>query len=117
MCLGPLLVGEIRNAKIEEGKRMDKSDKDAPPLVFNVGKILLEQVAVGDVVMVAVYFDDGGADAHEWLRSAGLGKGSIVGIVVRKTELKKSVRSACCGRNDIYRLSDADIAWLQLPKD
>ena len=117
MCLGPLLVGEIRNVKVEEAKRMDKSEKDAPPLVFNVGKILLEQVAVGDVVMVTVYFDDGGADAREWLRSVGLGKGSIVGIVVRKTELRKSVRSATCGRNDIYRLGDADIAWLQLAKD
>lgn len=117
LSLGPLLVGEIRSVKIEEGKRMDKSDKDAPPLTFNVGKILLEQIAVGECVMLTVYFDNGGADASEWLQTAGLKRDCVVGVVVRKTELRKSVRLASCGRSDIYLLGAADIAWLRRGQD
>lgn len=114
--LGPLLIGTIRSVKIEEAKRMDKSDKGAPPLVFNVGKILLEQITVGECAMLTVYFDNGGADAQEWLRGAALERGVLVGVVVRRTELRKSVRLASCGRSDIHKLTDADIAWLQVPQ-
>jgi hypothetical protein len=109
---GPLLVGEVRGFKSEVGKKFDKSDKNAPPILFGVFKIHMEMLEDGAPVTVSMY-PDANSNADKLAEELGLKRGCIVGILVTKTEFKDGQRQARCSMNGIFMLDSAETASLQ----
>src|ERR1051326_8761989 len=94
--MGPVLIGEVRGAKPETAKRFDKSDKNAPPLEFDMLKINVELLVDGSPVMITVFLDTG-VKAEEFAAKAQLKRGDVIAVAVNKMELKNGVRRATCG--------------------
>ena len=111
--LGPLQVGEVRGFKSELAKRFDKSDKNAPPIVFGVLKVVLEQLGDGTPVMLTIYLQPG-ADADTCGGRLGLKKGGVISISVGKTEIKNGIRSVTCGLDAVRVLDETETALLRM---
>jgi len=107
--MGPVLIGEVRGAKPETAKRFDKSDKNAPPLEFDMLKINVELLVDGSPVMITVFLDTG-VKAEEFAAKAQLKRGDVIAVAVNKMELKNGVRRATCGAKGFFVLdkSEAD---------
>ncbi len=101
--LGPLLVGEIRGFSPEVGKKFDKSDKNAPPIVFGVLKINIELLENGTAVIVSVYpkQDD---NIDDLIVKLGLKRGSVAAFIVGKAEYKEGIRKVSCSPESIWVL-------------
>lgn len=109
---GPLQVGEVRGFKTELAKRFDKSDKNAPPIIFGVLKVMLEQLGDGIPVVLTIYLQPG-ADAGTCGERLGLKKGVLISISVGKTEIKNGIRSITCGEDAVRVLGEAETALLR----
>lgn len=103
----PILVGEVRGMKNETAKKFDKSDKNAPPLVFGVFKLHIELLAEGVPVMVSVY-PDPGQDCEKLAESIGLKRGVLVCVAVAKSEMKEGMRKVVTKMDGISLLSGDD---------
>jgi hypothetical protein len=109
---GPLLVGEVRGFKSEVGKKFDRSDKNAPPILFGVFKIHMEILEDGAPVTVSMY-PDANSNPDKLGEELGLKRGCIVSIQVTKIEFKDGQRQAKCSMNGIHILDSAETTNLQ----
>lgn len=92
---GPLLVGEVRGANAEVLRRIDKSDKSAPPIEQAVFKINLELLSDGSQVMLTIFLPSG-TDAEEFAKNANVKRGDIIAVAIRKLEMQRGMRRAVC---------------------
>src|SRR6266699_4289699 len=88
---GPLLVGEVRGFMSEIGKKFDKSDKNASPIVFGVFKIHLEILSDGASVTLSIY-PDASIELDKFGETLGLKRGAIVAVSVGKLEMRDGQR-------------------------
>lgn len=109
---GPLLVGEVRGFKSEVGKKFDKSDKNAAPIVFGVFKVHLEILSDGAPVMLSIY-PGLSVNAETLGEQLGLKRGAIVAISVGKLEMKDGQRRAVCAVDGLRVLDEEEIRTLQ----
>ena len=110
---GPLQMGEVRGFKTEIAKRFDKSDKNAPPIVFGVVKVMLEQLGDGIPLVLTIYLQPG-TDAETCGERLGLRKGILISISVGKTEIKNGIRSMTCGEDAVRVLDETETALLRM---
>jgi hypothetical protein len=109
---GPLLVGEVRGFKAELGRKFDKSDKNAPPIVFGVFKVHLELLSDGAPVMLSIY-PDRSVNLDDLGEKLGLRRGVIVAISVGKLELQAGQRKAVCAADGIRILDEEETRKIQ----
>jgi hypothetical protein len=112
--LGPVVVGEVRGFKSELGKKFDKSDKNAPPIVFGVIKVNLEQVGNGTPLIVSIYPSQGkDIDALVSELSPKLQRGAVVAVLVSKSEFRDGFRKVGSTPDGIHMLNEEDLKKLR----
>jgi hypothetical protein len=109
---GPLLVAEVRGFRSEVGKKFDKSDKNAPPIIFGVFKIHLEILSDGTPVMLSIY-PDASIELDKFGQKLGLRRGAIVAISVGKLEMRDGQRKAVCAPTAIRILDEDEVRQLR----
>ncbi len=102
---GPVIVGEVRGCHAETGKKFDKSDKNAPPLIFGVLKVNIELIGDGAPVMVSIYPGQG-ENVEGLVERLALNRGTVVAIVVNKSEFKDGFRKVVSNLAGIHVLDD-----------
>ena len=105
---GPLLIAEVRGFRSEIGKKFDKSDKSAPPIVFGVFKIHLEILSDGAPVMLSMY-PDASIELDKFGETLGLKRGAIVAVSVGKLEMRDGQRKAVCAPTAVRILEEEEI--------
>jgi hypothetical protein len=109
---GPVLVAEVRGFKSEVGKKFDKSDKNAAPIVFGVFKVHLEILSDGAPVMLSIY-PGLSSNAETLGEQLGLKRGALLAISVGKLEMKDGQRKAVCAVDALRVLDEQEIRALQ----
>ena len=109
---GPLLIAEVRGFRSEMGKKFDKSDKNAPPIVFGVFKIHLEILSDGAPVMLSIY-PDASIELDKFGETLGLKRGAIVAVSVGKLEMRDGQRKAVCAPNGLRVLEEDEVRDLR----
>ena len=109
---GPVVVGEFRGGKAESAKRLDRSDKNAAPIEFEMYKFNLELLADGSPVMVTVFLD-AGTKAEDFAAKVQIKRGDVVVVAVSKLEMKNGVRRASCGQANFFVLDKSEVEQLR----
>jgi len=112
LLAGPVLVGEVRGAKAETSKRFDKSEKNAPPIVYDVFKLQMELLGDGTPFILTVFLERG-TDPELYAQSTSLKRGDIIAVAVRKLEHKNHVSRASCGPQALRYLSPEEVLALR----
>ena len=94
------------------GKKFDKSDKNAPPIVFGVFKVFLEILSDGAPVMLSIY-PDASMNLDTFGEQLGLKRGALVAVSVGKLEMRDGQRKAVCAPNAVRVLDEDEIQTLR----
>ena len=104
---GPLVVGEVRGFSSEIAQKFDKSDAKALPITFGVVKINIEQVGSGTPLIVSIYPKQGD-EPTALLARLNLERGTLVAVLVGKSESKDGIRKIVTSPDGIHRLDEEE---------
>ena len=107
-----LLIGEFRGGKGETARRLDKSEKGAPPIEFSMYKFTLEFLEDGSPLLVTVYLEES-KNAEQFAASVPLTRGDIVAVRITKLEMKNGVRHVRCSPTGFVALDKPEADQLR----